>query len=156
MFAAIRRVYETACGLLKKLAWIGPLAVRLVVGLAFALNGWGKLHNLGAITELFESLGIPAAGAQAAMVSTIEFAGGLALIAGFGTRIAAALLVGVMTVATLTAQLPQVDHLWDLANTIEVTYLVIFVWLVVHGAGAVSVDARLARSRHEVQLGIAP
>jgi len=156
MFAAIRRTYEKACGLLKKIEWIGPLAVRLTVGLAFALNGWGKLHHLGSITELFESLGIPAAGAQAAMVSTIEFAGGLALIAGFGTRIAAALLVGVMTVATLTAQLPQVEHLWDLVHTIEVTYLVIFVWLVIHGAGAVSVDGRLARARHEARVGVAP
>jgi putative oxidoreductase len=156
MFAAIRRAFETACTLLNKIEWIGPLAVRIAVGLAFAINGWAKLHNLGSVTELFESLGIPAAGAQAAMVSTIEFAGGLAILLGLGTRIAAALLVGVMTVATLTSQLPQVDHVWDLAGTIEVTYLVIFVWLVIHGAGAVSLDRLIGRAKHDAAVGTTP
>jgi putative oxidoreductase len=155
MFAMIRRAFDTALGLLRKIEWSGPLAARLVVGLAFAMNGWGKLHNLDQIKDLFESLGIPAAGAQAAMVSTIEFVGGVLVFVGLGTRIAAALLVGVMTVATLTAQLPQVDHLWDLAGTIELTYLVIFVWLVVHGPGKVSVDRLIARSRQD-SVGVAP
>jgi len=147
MLALIHTVSDRALRLLRKIAWTGPLLVRLVVGFAFAHNGWGKLHSLDNVTQFFESLGIPAAGAQAAMVSTIEFAGGILLILGFGTRIVAALLVGVMTVATLTSAWPQAEHALDLANTIEVTYLVIFIWLVVHGAGAVSLDRLIARSR---------
>lgn len=149
MFAVIRSVSGRAVRLLRSIEWCGPLVVRLAVGLAFALNGWGKLHNLDGITEFFASLGIPAPGIQAAMVSTIEFVGGLLLIVGLGTRVAAALLVGVMTVATLTAQLPQAEHLWDLAGTIEVTYLVVFVWLVVAGGGRASIDHLVARGRTE-------
>ena len=155
MLAPIRSLSGRTVRLLRSIEWSGPLLVRLAVGLAFALNGWGKLHNLEGITELFASLGIPAAGLQAAMVSTIEFAGGLLLIAGLGTRIAAALLIGVMTVATLTAQLPQAEHLWDLAGTIEVTYLVVFIWLAVAGAGRVSLDHLLARDRPEPDVGVA-
>ena len=160
MLALIHRVAGRALALVRKLAWAGPLVVRIVVGFAFAHNGWGKLHSLDNVTQFFESLGIPAPGAQAAMVSTIEFAGGILLMLGLGTRIVAALLVGVMTVATLTSALPQAEHVLDLANTIEVTYLVIFLWLVVHGAGAVSVDAAIVRTRHTggaaTRVGVAP
>jgi putative oxidoreductase len=130
---------------LDNVAWIGPLLVRLTLGLVFFTTGWGKLHSLDDVTQFFESLHIPAPGAQAAMVSTIEFAGGLLLIAGLGTRIVSALLVGVMTVAILTAKLPELHGMVDLANTIEMTYLVMFVWLIVSGAGAASVDHLIAR-----------
>jgi len=160
MLALINTISGRALHLVRKIEWTGPLLVRIIVGFAFAHNGWGKLHSLDNVTQFFESLGIPAAGAQAAMVSTIEFAGGVLLIVGFGTRIAAALLVGVMTVATLTSALPQAEHVLDLANTIEVTYLAIFVWLVVHGAGAASLDHVIARRTHHTggttHVGVAP
>jgi putative oxidoreductase len=140
---------------LGKLAWIGPLLVRLTLGLVFVNTGWGKLHSLDDVTQFFASLHIPAPGAQAAMVSTIEFAGGLLLIAGLGTRIVSALLVGVMTVAILTAKLPELHGAVELANTIEWTYLVMFVWLIVSGAGAASLDHVVARRTTESRVGVA-
>lgn len=136
---------DRALDLLHRLAWAGPVIVRLTVGLVFATTGWGKLHNLGNVTEFFSSLHIPAPGFHAAFVSTIEFAGGVLLIAGLATRIAAALLIGVMAVAILTAKLPELHGVVDLAGTIEMTYLAIFVWLVVAGAGAASLDHLIAR-----------
>jgi putative oxidoreductase len=131
--------------LLQKLEWTGPLLVRLTLGIVFAVTGWGKLHSLDKVTEFFESLNIPAASLQAPMVATIEFAGGLLLIAGLGTRIASALLIGTMAVAIYTAKLPELHGVVDLVNTIEWTYLAMFVWLVVHGAGKASVDHLIAR-----------
>ena len=144
-FRHLHPLWDRVLRTLAKLAWIGPLLVRLTLGLAFAHNGWGKLHSLDDITQFFESLHIPAPGVQAAMVSTIEFAGGLLLIAGLGTRIVSALLVGVMTVAILTAKLPELHGIFELANTIELTYLVMFVWLILNGAGLVSLDHVIAR-----------
>jgi putative oxidoreductase len=148
MLASIRSLWNRAIALLHKIDWAGPLAVRVIVGLAFAFNGWGKLHSLDDITAFFDQLHIPAPGFHAAFVSTIEFAGGIALVLGFGTRIAAALLVGVMTVAFYTAKLPELhgfDGFKEAVGTIELTYLAIFVWLVIRGAGAVSLDRLLAR-----------
>jgi putative oxidoreductase len=157
MFASIRVRWGRVVGLLHRLAWAGPLLVRLTVGLVFTMSGWGKLHNLDQVTEFFESLHIPAAGAQAAMVSTIELVGGVLLILGLGTRIASALLIGVMAVAIYTAKLPELHGVTDLAGTIEMTYLAIFVWLVVHGAGAVSLDRVVARRGGvEPGVGVAP
>ena len=147
---------QSALRLLHKLEWLGPLLVRLTLGVVFVTTGWGKLHNLEKVTEFFASLHIPAAGAQAAMVSSIELVGGLLLIAGLGTRIASALLIGVMGVAILTAKLPELHGVVDLANTIELTYLVMFVGLLGAGAGAASLDHLIARRGHaEPRVGVA-
>ena len=157
MLASIRALYDRAVHLLRKIEWTGPLLVRLTLGLVFVTSGWGKLHSLDDVTKFFESLNIPAAGIQARFVSSIEFGGGLLLIAGLGTRIVSALLIGVMTVAILTAKLPDLHGVVDLAGTDEFAYLVMFVWLVVSGAGAVSVDHLLARRvLTEPRVGVAP
>jgi putative oxidoreductase len=116
------------------------LLVRLTLGLVFLTTGWGKLHNLDNVTRFFDSLRVPAAHANAVFVSSVELGGGALLILGLGTRIAAMFLVGVMTVAILTAKLDELHGIVDLANTIELAYLAAFVWLVVAGAGRASVD----------------
>lgn len=154
-------LWNRATTALDKIAWLGPLAVRVVVGLAFAFNGWGKLHSLDDITAFFTQLHIPAPAIQAAFVSTVEFAGGIALVLGLGTRIASALLVGVMAVAFYTAKLPDLhglDGFKEAMGTIELTYLAIFVWLVVRGAGAASVDhlVRRMRDRRDHAVAVAP
>lgn len=145
MAPSLSRVTRSVLGLCARLSWLGPLLVRVVIGVAFVVTGWGKLHNLDKVTEYFASLHIPLPGPQAAMVATIEFAGGVMLILGLGTRVAAALLIGVMAVATLTAKLPEAESLIDLASSIELTYLAIFVWLVLAGGGKASLDRVIAR-----------
>jgi len=157
MLTSIRALYDRAVQLLRKIEWTGPLLVRLTLGLVFVTSGWGKLHSLDDVTKYFESLHIPAAGIQARFVASIEFGGGLLLIAGLGTRIVSALLIGVMTVAIWTAKLPDLHGVVDLAGTDEFAYLVMFVWLVVSGAGAASVDHLLARRVLAVsRVGVAP
>jgi putative oxidoreductase len=156
MFTWIHTLSDRALGLCRKLAWTGPLLVRLTLGVVFAITGWGKLHSLDDVTRFFESLNIPAPGVQALVVSSIEFGGGLLLIVGLGTRIASALLIGVMAVAIWTAKLAEIDGVGDLANSVEFTYLVMFVWLVVSGAGAASLDHLIARrGPGEPRVGIA-
>ena len=157
MFTALHTSSARALSLLGKLAWTGPLLVRITLGLVFVTTGWGKVNSLDDVTRFFESLHIPAPGFQAAFVSAIELGGGVLLIAGLGTRIVSALLIGVMTVAILTAKLPELHGVIDLVNTNELTYLVMFVWLVVAGAGAASIDHLLARRGHaEPRVGVAP
>jgi putative oxidoreductase len=111
-----KRVCGRVLSSLHKIEWTGPLVVRLTVGLVFVVSGWGKLHNLEQVTAFFTELGIPAPGAQAAFVSTVELVGGLLIMLGLATRIAAALLIGVMAVAIYTAKLPELHGLADLAR----------------------------------------
>jgi putative oxidoreductase len=153
MSTMIKTLSRRALELCATLRWIGPLAVRLVIGAAFLLTGWGKLHNLDGVTEFFTELGIPMPHANAVFVSLVELVGGALLVLGLGTRIAAALLIGTMAVALLTAIWPKADSVLDLFSTIELTYLVIFVWLAVHGAGKASLDHLLARRSRDPHVG---
>ncbi|HEY0195135.1 MAG TPA: DoxX family protein [Kofleriaceae bacterium] len=145
MPASIKILASNILDLVKRIEWIGPLLVRLTLGLVFVTTGWGKLHSLDTITDYFTQLNIPAPHAQAVMVSTIEFVGGCLLILGLGTRIVSVLLVGVMAVAIYTAKLPELHGVAELAATDECIYLVAFIWLAVAGAGAASLDHLIAR-----------
>ncbi|RME43363.1 MAG: DoxX family protein [Chloroflexi bacterium] len=76
-----------------------PLVLRLAVGVVFLAHGLGKFGNLGGISQMFGSMGMPAPALMAAVAATIETLGGAALILGIGTRVAAVLLSAVMLVA---------------------------------------------------------
>lgn len=141
---------------LERFDWIGPLLVRFTVGLVFLVTGWGKLHNLDGVTQFFESLHIPAAHANAVFVSSVELVGGALLLIGLGTRVASVFLIGVMAVAIATAKLPELHGVVDLVSTTEAVYLVVFVWLLMTGAGRASVDHVLFRGRRDVAARVQP
>jgi putative oxidoreductase len=84
----------------------GPLllAIRLYWGWQFATDGWGKLHHLARVGAFFAQLNLPMPHATALFVSIIEFAGGILLAAGLGTRAVALVLFVNMTVAFWTAE----------------------------------------------------
>ncbi len=124
----------------RRVDWLPPLLIRLVLGVTFLLTGWGKLHNLDDVIKFFDSLGIPAAHLQAPFVASVEFVGGILLLGGLGTRVVATFLTAVMAVAIYTAIWPKAEGFTDVLGSIESIYLVSLVYLAVHGAGAVSVD----------------
>jgi putative oxidoreductase len=126
--------------MVRRVEWSTPVAIRVVLGITFITTGWGKLNSIDQVTAFFESLGIPGAAVQARVVSLVELAGGIAILAGAGTRIAAAALSGVMAVAIATAIAPRAESVVGLVGSIEVIYLACFLHLAVHGAGAVSID----------------
>lgn len=144
MLTSIKNLYLRAVQLVARISWLGPLAARVVIGLVFVFSGWGKLHNLDNVTEFFTSLHIPMPHANAVFVSSVELVGGLLLIVGLGTRIAALFLIGVMAVAILTAIYPEGDAEVVLLSK-ELGYLLIFIWLTVAGPGPVSIDHAVAR-----------
>jgi putative oxidoreductase len=136
----LQRIFDLTDDATRHLAWLPPALARLALGVVFVQTGWGKLHSLDQVTQFFQSLGIPAASVQAPFVAGVEFFGGLALIAGLATRLAAVPLAGTMVVAILTAQLKNVHGIGDLFGLIELVYLVLFVWLAIAGPGALSID----------------
>jgi len=121
-------------------AWLPPLFARLVVGWVFMWSGWTKLHNLPQMIQNFTEWGIPFPQIMTPFVSGVEFFGGLLLLLGLFTRIAAVPLVIVMLVAIASAKWAQVDSLETLAGFEEVAYMALFGWLAVAGPGPVSLD----------------
>ena len=134
-----------------RLEWLPLAAARITLGWVFLQSGWGKLHNLAGVTDFFVSLGVPLAHVQAPMVAGIEFGGGLLLLLGLATRLAALPLVGVMLVAIRTALWDDIHDLSDLFGLAEFGYVVLLSSLVVFGAGSLSLDALVRR-----RLGLRP
>jgi putative oxidoreductase len=127
------------------LQWLAPLFARIVTGWVFVLSGWGKLHNLPAVTENFIGWGIPAPHLLTPFVSGVEFAGGGLLLLGLMTRISAGALGVTMIVAIAAAKWSDVDSLGTLLGFDETEYLALFLWLAISGAGRVSLDYLLER-----------
>ena len=131
----------------EKTDWLPPLLARLVLAIIFIQSGWGKLHNLSNVIEFFKTLGIPAPSLQAPFVAGVEFFGGILVLVGLLTPLAAFLLACTMVVAILTARLGDVHTIGGLANLAEVSFLVMLLWLVWEGAGKISLDYLLQRRR---------
>ena len=127
------------------LTWLGPLFARLVVGWVFLWTGWGKLTHLPLVIQNFEGWGIPAPEVLAPFASGAEFVGGILLLAGLMTRIAAGALAIVMIVAIDAVTGPEVASLLGFLGLEETMYLALFLWLAIAGAGPVSLDAALER-----------
>ena len=80
--------------------------LRVFVGVVFAAHGWLKLSNLQGFAGFLEQgAGVPFPGVMAPVVAAVEFFGGLALVLGTSTRLAALVLTGVMVVAMITVTL---------------------------------------------------
>ena len=144
-----------ALALLDRFSWVGPLALRLSLGAVFLGTGWGKLHNLSQLTSFFTDLGIPFPAVQAPVIACIELVGGTLILLGLFTRLAVLPLMGIMTVAILTAKRPEIEGIRSLLAFEEFTYLAGFLWLFVAGAGKASLDALLfgRKSAHDRRLG---
>src|SRR2546428_2253158 len=79
----------------------GLVPLRLVIGLVFAVHGAQKLFvfGLGGAAGFMAKVGIPLPSVAAVVVMAVEILGGLALILGLGTPVAAALLATAMGVS---------------------------------------------------------
>jgi putative oxidoreductase len=121
------------------------LAVRLYWGWQFHVTGMGKLHHLDRVTTFFAQLGIPAPGINAPFVAVLEFAGGLLLAVGLGSRAIALLLTVNMLVAFLTADREALFSVFSDPNKLYAAapYTFLFASLVVliFGPGKLALDS---------------
>lgn len=87
---------------LSRLAALAPLIVRLTVGTIMAAHGWQKLvGGPGNFGQFLGQLGVPLPGLMAYVVTLVELLGGVLLILGLLSRLAALLLTINLTVAIL-------------------------------------------------------
>lgn len=145
---------------------LGPAVLRVGLGIIFVAHGAQKLFGIwggGGIagtTAFFEQLGIPAAMPMAVAVGVAEFLGGLMLILGAFTSVAALTLTLLMLGAIWTVHLGQGFFLnWSLAPAggfgyeFNVALISGLLCLALTGAGAFSVDERRADAAERVALG---
>ncbi len=82
-----------------------PFILRISLGLIFLLHGYEKISDLTATTQSFLRMGIAFPVVTAPLVALVEFGGGVALIAGLGSRVFALLLVATMLVAIVAVRM---------------------------------------------------
>jgi putative oxidoreductase len=145
----IRKLYGWAVVAASMLQSPFLLFVRVYWGLQLAQNGWGKLHNLGHVTEFFGSLGLPAPGFTAAFVSTIEFTGGLLLAIGLFSRFVGLVLSFDMLMAYFMADREALFAIFSDPDkfTAAAPYTILFAALLIliFGPGKIAVDTLLLR-----------
>lgn len=125
---------------------IAPLFGRIGLSLLFIVSGWTKLGAGYAGTQQYmEAMGVP--GAMLPLVIALELGGGLALLAGIGTRWLA-LVFGAFSLAS-----GFLFH-WDLADATQTTNLLKNIaiaggFLALHATATsrYSIDALLARRK---------
>jgi len=127
-----------------------PFAGRLMIGLPFAMSGFGKLATYGATVGMITAVGLPFPPLAFAVAVAVELAGGLLLIAGYRTRSVAAALA-IFSLATAFsfhsnfADQNQMIHF--LKNVMMAGGLL---QIAAFGAGAISLDNRVSRDHAAV------
>ena len=117
----------------------GLTILRVFVGIVFLAHGYQKLFQFGihGVAGMFGHFGIPLPMVSAVIVSFVEFVGGMLLIAGLATRIAAALTAIDMIVAILVVHLKN-GFFGPMGFEHPFTLLGACICLVVAGGGALA------------------
>jgi putative oxidoreductase len=118
------------------------LVGRILLASLFLLSGLSKLGAYGATAAYMSSAGVP--GALLPAVIAVELLGSLAVIVGWKTRIAAALLAGFSLLAAFLFHNNFADQIQMIMFLKNVSIAGGFLLLVANGAGAISLDRRSA------------
>ena len=131
----------------------GPAAVlliRIAVGSVFLSEGIQKFlfpAEIGA--GRFEKIGLPAPEFLGPFVGTFEIVCGTLLLLGLLTRLAVIPLIVVMVVAILSTKIPILldKGFWQTAHDSRTDFAMLLgsIFLLITGAGSLSLDSRLAR-----------
>ncbi|THF58492.1 DoxX family protein [Ollibium composti] len=123
-------------------ASLAILAGRVLLSILFILAGYSKLTDIAGTAGWFGSIGLPMPTVTTVVVGLVELLGGLAVLIGFQTRIAAIVLALFTLGATAVAHLDfsQAGNALMLQKNLGLTGG--FLLLVALGAGAYSIDAK--------------
>jgi uncharacterized membrane protein YphA (DoxX/SURF4 family) len=123
--------------------------IRLMVGAVFLTEGMQKFlfaDQLGA--GRFAKIGLPWPQLLAPVAGSCEIVGGALLILGFHTRLATLPLLAVIGTAIVTTKIPMLAHdgFWKMAHESRVDFSMLLglLFLLIVGAGGLSVDGRAA------------
>jgi len=123
---------------------VSLLFLRFVLAYGFydpALNKWSDMDSI--VTWFKETLELPFPTFNAYMAASVEAAGVVLLILGFGIRFISAALMVVMIVAISTVHLEHGFSASDNGFEIPLYYLLMLFILVSHGGGRYSLDSKI-------------
>jgi putative oxidoreductase len=136
--------------MLNSKAYLLPLARLLMSGL-FIWDGILQLRDPGGTTEYFDSLRVPVPELAVWVSIIIHLLGGLAILAGFKTRWAAAVLSLLCIGTAFGVHLPAGDteNMINFYKNLVMTGG--FLYVISFGAGAISFDEAMAGDRNTDQ-----
>jgi len=121
------------------------MVLRVGVGAIFTVHGWAKLSDIAGTTQSFEHLALPAPQFLVYLAIAGELLGGLGLLVGLLTRVAALGPMCTMLVAILTVHLGHGLLAKNGGYEYPLVLLLVSGFFVVTGAGPWSVDALLQK-----------
>lgn len=122
---------------------LSELAGRILLGAIFLISGLGKIGAYAGTAGYMASVGVP--GALLPAVIALEVLGAIAIIIGYKTRITAVLLAGFTLLAGVLFHNNFGDQIQMIMFLKNVAITGGFLLLAANGAGALSLDRRLAK-----------
>lgn len=113
---------------------------RLLIAFMFVLSGAGKISGYAGTQGYMESFGVP--GALLPLVIALEILGGLAIIVGWQTRLAALALAGFSLISALVFHTDFADQAQMITFMKNFAIAGGFLFLVANGPGAYALDNR--------------
>jgi putative oxidoreductase len=115
-------------------------AGRILISLIFVTSGFNKLMNFAGTQAYMESAGVP--GILLPLAIAVELLGGLAVILGWHTRVAAFLLAGFSLLSAVLFHATPGDQMQMIMFMKNLALAGGFLMIVALGAGAYSLDNR--------------
>jgi len=126
-----------------KLYDAAELMGRILIAAIFIMAGYGKIAGYAGTQGYMESMGVP--GALLPLVIVTELGGGILVVLGLWTRLAAFALGGFSGLSALLFHANFGDQMQMIMFMKDFAMAGGFLFLVAHGAGALSVDAWRAK-----------
>lgn len=125
------------------------LLCRLYWGALFVAAGWEKLHDIPHFAQLLQTYHFPAPNLMASIAAGCEFFGGLCLMLGFATRLAAIPLIIVMLTAYSTVHVESLHQFFQKPSVFVAeapfNFLLTTLLVLAFGPGRFSIDYMLEK-----------
>jgi putative oxidoreductase len=131
---------------------LGHAALRIVIGVIMTAHGWAKLTDLAAWQGRVAELGIPYPEVAAYLAIAGELLGGLGLVFGLLTRVAALGVISVLAVAILTVHLHNGLLMENGGFEFPLVLLVGALFILITGPDRLSADRFLLRRARRLAI----
>ena len=120
------------------------LVGRVFLSIMFIMSGFSKISGYEGTQGYMEAMGVP--GMLLPLVILLELGGGILLAVGFQVRIIAFLLAGFCLLSAMIFHFQPAEQMQMIMFMKNITIAGGLLLVLVHGAGAFSVDAKLKKA----------